>query len=195
MGNPLPTSGLDLLCAVPNFTAIPAVIAQPAYSVYIIQPGLTQDSVLPQTFGHNLVTSLGMTLLWSLILDPDATNSIATKASIFPLGCLLQTEPGQNNWELSKNKGAGQVRRANKFGNFFSGHRPRLLTQILQESKGISPPKKKEMTDLSIPYPSESGYTWQIGVWSLEQQSKVGEVHQAFPLYWRHYELAPVKAT
>ena len=29
----LPTSGLDLPCAVPNFTGIPVVIAQPAYSV------------------------------------------------------------------------------------------------------------------------------------------------------------------
>ena len=33
MRNPLPTSGLDLPCAVPNFTGIQAVIAQPAYSV------------------------------------------------------------------------------------------------------------------------------------------------------------------
>ena len=30
----LPTSGLDKPCAVPNFTGIAAVIAQPAYSVY-----------------------------------------------------------------------------------------------------------------------------------------------------------------
>ena len=30
----LPTSGLDLACAVPNFTGIPAVTAQPASSVY-----------------------------------------------------------------------------------------------------------------------------------------------------------------
>ena len=29
----LPTSGLNLPCAVPNFTGIPVVIAQPAYSV------------------------------------------------------------------------------------------------------------------------------------------------------------------
>ena len=32
----LPTSGLDLPCAVPNFTGIPAVMAQPAYSVYYL---------------------------------------------------------------------------------------------------------------------------------------------------------------
>ena len=31
----LPTSGLVLPCAVPNFTGIPVVIAQPAYSVYM----------------------------------------------------------------------------------------------------------------------------------------------------------------
>ena len=30
----LPTSGLHLPCAVPNFTGIAAMIAQPAYSVY-----------------------------------------------------------------------------------------------------------------------------------------------------------------
>ena len=30
----LPTSCLDLACAVPNFTGIPAVTAQPASSVY-----------------------------------------------------------------------------------------------------------------------------------------------------------------
>ena len=30
----LPTSGLDLACAVPNFTGIPVVIAQPAYAIY-----------------------------------------------------------------------------------------------------------------------------------------------------------------
>ena len=34
MRNPLPTSGHVLPCAVPNFTAIPVVIAQPAYAVY-----------------------------------------------------------------------------------------------------------------------------------------------------------------
>ena len=34
MGNPLPTSGADLPCALQNFTGIPAVTAQPAYSVY-----------------------------------------------------------------------------------------------------------------------------------------------------------------
>ena len=31
----LPTSGLHVPCAVPNFTGIPVVIAQPAYSVYL----------------------------------------------------------------------------------------------------------------------------------------------------------------
>ena len=30
----LPTSGLDLACAVPNFTGIPTVTAQPTSSVY-----------------------------------------------------------------------------------------------------------------------------------------------------------------
>ena len=37
MGNPLPTSGLDLPCAEPNFTGIPVVIAQPAYSVSYVR--------------------------------------------------------------------------------------------------------------------------------------------------------------
>ena len=31
----LPTSGLDMPCAVPNFTGIPAVIVQPASSVFV----------------------------------------------------------------------------------------------------------------------------------------------------------------
>ena len=35
MGNPLPSTGVDLPCALQNFTGIPAVTAQPAYSVYI----------------------------------------------------------------------------------------------------------------------------------------------------------------
>ena len=36
----LPTSGLDVPCAVPTFTGIHVVIAQPAYSVYVHLVGL-----------------------------------------------------------------------------------------------------------------------------------------------------------
>ena len=45
-----PTSGLDQPCAVPNFTGIPVVIAQPAYSVYV--PSLTVILTLLYAFSY-----------------------------------------------------------------------------------------------------------------------------------------------
>ena len=45
----LPTSGLDQPCAVPNFTGIPVVIAQPAYSVYKEKLGRKYKLYLPKS--------------------------------------------------------------------------------------------------------------------------------------------------
>ena len=38
MGNPLPSSGLDMPCAMRTFTGIPAVTSKPASSVYSRTP-------------------------------------------------------------------------------------------------------------------------------------------------------------